>query len=292
MGVVFLVIGEILCYLGQEFFSKLFSITHPDKASDVTPIFNVLFGAVVALATWIYNGFRLNPDWITLLIGVINGAALFMYNFSAIHAAQSGPYTLQSIMSAFGNILIPLLVSIIIWSDRLRLIQGIGIALMLAAFVLYNAHDLHGLKIGFKGFGWFVLVFATNGVYSALNDAQQRIEAGGYRTDMIIISFLTTAVISAVSLIISRNPNVRSAAKMPPRAMLFAVAASVSAAAAINLLMTALNYVPSYLLYPIGSGSLLILNTLLGRIVLKEKIQPLQYIGITAATIAIILTNL
>ena len=275
MGVVFLVIGEILCYLGQEFFSKLFSITHPGKASDVTPIFNVLFGAVVALATWIYNGFRLKPDWITLLIGVINGAALFMYNFSAIHAAQSGPYTLQSIMSAFGNILIPLLVSIIIWSDRLRLIQGIGITLMLAAFVLYNAHDLHGLKIGFKGFGWFVLVFATNGVYSALNDAQQRIEAGGYRTDMIIISFLTTAVISAVSLIISRNPNVRSAAKMPPRAMLFAVAASVSAAAAINLLMTALNYVPSYLLYPIGSGSLLILNTLLGRIVLKEKIQPL-----------------
>ena len=56
--------------------------------------------------------------------------------------------------------------------------------------------------------------------------------------------------------------------------------------------MTALNYVPSYLLYPIGSGSLLILNTLLGRIVLKEKIQPLQYIGIAAATIAIILTNL
>lgn len=292
MGVVFLVIGEILCYLGQEFFSKLFSITYPGKASDVTPIFNVLFGAVVALATWIYNGFRLNPDWITLLIGVINGAALFMYNFSAIHAAQSGPYTLQSIMSAFGNILIPLLVSIIIWSDRLRLIQGIGIALMLATFVLYNAHDLHGLKIGFKGFGWFVLVFAANGVYSALNDAQQRIEAGEHRTDMIIISFLTTAVISAVSLIISRNPNVRSAAKMPPRAMLFAVAASVSAAAAINLLMTALNYVPSYLLYPIGSGSLLILNTLLGRIVLKEKIQPLQYIGIAAATIAIILTNL
>ena len=72
MGVVFLVIGEILCYLGQEFFSKLFSITHPGKASDVTPIFNVLFGAVVALATWIYNGFRLNPDWITLLIGIIN----------------------------------------------------------------------------------------------------------------------------------------------------------------------------------------------------------------------------
>ena len=45
--VIILVIGEILCYLGQEFFSKLFSITHPGRASDVTPVFNVLFGAVV-----------------------------------------------------------------------------------------------------------------------------------------------------------------------------------------------------------------------------------------------------
>ena len=290
--VIVLVIGEILCYLGQEFFSKLFSITHPGRASDVTPVFNVLFGAVVALATWVYNGLRLSPDWITLLIGIINGAALFMYNFSAIHAAQSGPYTLQSIMSAFGNILIPLLASVVIWNDRLRLIQGIGIALMLAAFVLYNAQGLRGLKIGFKGFGWFLLVFVTNGVYSALNDAQQRIELGGYRTDMIIISFLTTAVISAISLALSRSPGVRSAVKMPPRAMLYAVAASVSAAAAINLLMTALNYVPSYLLYPIGSGALLILNTLLGCVVLRERIKPVQYAGIAVATLAIVFTNL
>lgn len=142
--VIILVIGEILCYLGQEFFGKLFSITHPGRASDVTPVFNVLFGAVVALATWVYNGFRLSPDWITLLIGIINGAALFMYNFSAIHAAQSGPYTFQSIMSAFGNILIPLLALVVIWNDRLRLIQGISIALMLAAFVLSTRRGCAG----------------------------------------------------------------------------------------------------------------------------------------------------
>ena len=68
--VIILVIGEILCYLGQEFFSKLFSITHPGRASDVTPVFNVLFGAVVALATWVYNGLRLSPDCIPAAFGV------------------------------------------------------------------------------------------------------------------------------------------------------------------------------------------------------------------------------
>ena len=79
---------------------------------------------------------------------------------------------------------------------------------------------------------------------------------------------------------------------MPPRAMLYAVAASVSAAAAINLLMTALNYVPSYLLYPIGSGALLILNTLLGCVALRERIKPVQYAGIAVAMLAIVFTNL
>ena len=57
-------------------------------------------------------------------------------------------------------------------------------------------------------------------------------------------------------------------------------------------LLAALHYVPSYLLYPIGSGTLLVLNTVLSRIVLKEKILRLQYIGLAVAVMAIVLTNM
>ena len=147
MTVAALVVGEILFYTGQGFFAKLFSISHPGRASDATPGFNMLYGLVVALGTWLFTGFQLRPDAFTLTIGCANGIALFFYNFSAIHAAQSGPYTLQSLMSSFGNILIPMAFSICLWGDRLKGLQIIGIVLMLAAFLLYNAQGLRNISL-------------------------------------------------------------------------------------------------------------------------------------------------
>ena len=291
MTVAALVVGEILFYTGQGFFAKLFSISHPGRASDATPGFNMLYGLVVALGTWLFTGFQLRPDAFTMTIGCANGIALFFYNFSAIHAAQSGPYTLQSLMSSFGNILIPMAFSICLWGDRLKGLQIIGIVLMLAAFLLYNAQGLRNISLRQKGFVWFWMVFLLNGVYSALNDAQQRMEAGAHRQDMIIISFLTAALFSIAYLLLPRNAGARRALHMPGRALTHALLCSICAAAAINTLMAALRYVPSSLLYPMGSGSLLITSTILSHLVLREKLGCMQIMGIIAAIIGVVLTN-
>ena len=292
LAVAVLVAGEILFYTGQGFFSKLFSLSHPGKASDATPGFNMIYGLVVGLGTWVFTGFRLRPDALTLVIGSINGVSLFFYNFSAIHAAQSGPYSLQSLMSSFGNILIPMILSFSIWGDRLNGLQLTGIAFMMGAFVLFNSAGLKSLKTGQKGFIWFVMVFIMNGVYSSFNDAQQRLEAGAHRQDMIIITFLTAALFSIAYLLLPRNAGARIALRMPRRAFIYAILSSVCAAAAINTLMAALYYVPSSLLYPMGAGSLLITSTLLSRFVLHEKLRRIQVLGITAAVIGVVLTNI
>ena len=289
--VVALVVGEIAFYTGQGFFSKLFSISHPGKASDATPGFNMIYGLITALGTWIFAGFRLKPDTFTLIIGCFNGIALFFYNFSAIHAAQSGPYTLQSLMSSFGNILIPLIFALSIWGDRLKGSQIIGIVFMLAAFLLYNAQGLKNLKLTQRGFIWFLLVFLMNGVYSSLNDAQQRMEAGTHRQDMIIVTFFTAAILSVIYLLLPRNKGARQALQIPGQTMIYAILSSICAAAAINTLMAALHHVPSSLLYPMGAGSLLITSTLLSCLVLREKLMRMQIIGIVAAIIGVILTN-
>ena len=292
IAVATLVVGEILFYTGQGFFAKLFSLTHPARASDATPGFNMIYGLLVALGTWIFTGFRLKPDTLTLVIGSVNGIALFFYNYSAIHAAQSGPYTLQSLMSGFGNILIPMAIFVFLWGDRLNAIQLTGIGLMLGAFVLFNSEGLKRLKIRQNGFFWFLMVFVMNGVYSALNDVQQRMEAGAHRQDMIIISFLTAGLFSIAYLLLPRNTDARIALRMPSRAYLYAFLSSICAAAAINTLMAALRYVPSSLLYPMGSGSLLITGAVLSRLVLHEKLSRIQVLGITIAVIGVVLTNI
>ena len=287
-----LTVSAILLYTGQGFFNKLFSISHPGRPVDVTPAFNILYGGFVAAGTLIYSGFSLRPDWISLALGLINGAALFFYNESSIHAAQSGPYTLQSMMISFGGILPPMAVSLTVWGDRLTWVQALGIALMLAAFALYNFQGGKEKKQRIKGLFWFFMVFAANGVFTILTDAHQRLETGAHRNDFIFITFITAALISALSLLLSKNQGARQAFRMPGKALAFALLSSLCATVAIHVQLVALNHVPSSLLYPIENGGLLVAHTLLSVAILKEKPRPVQYLGIAAAVAGLVLTNL
>ena len=290
--VILLIAAGIILYTGQGFFNKLFSVSHPADASQASPVFCVIYGAVVALSTFIFSGLRIAPDGLTLLFGVVNGFALFFYNYSAIHAAKSGPYTLQSMMSSFGNILIPLMVSLFAWGEQISLVKGSGIVCMMLAFFVYNGGKINRSDIASSGFIWFVMVFLANGVYSLLNAAQQRYEAGAFRSDMIIITFLTAAVISGIYIMIPGNRTAVRAFHMPVKAAVFAIASSLCAAAAINMLMLTLSYVPAAILYPIEAGGILIASTLLSRAVLGETICLHKCIGIAAAVAGLVFTNI
>lgn len=290
--VVILIVSGILFYTGQGFFNKLYSLTHPGKAAAAAKMFNIIYGMTVAIATLLYNRIRLSPDAFTLLIGAVNGFALFFYNYSAIHAAQSGPYTLQSMMSSFGNIIIPLAVSLTVWNDRLSILSWLGVGCMLLAFLLYNANGLGDKRVYSNKYIWFLPVFLMNGIYSTINAAHARIEGGGHHNDFIIITFLTAATISAANLLISRDNETRRAFHMPARALVFALTSSICAAAAINMLMLTLHFVPSSILYPIESGGILILSAILSRLILKERLTLLQIVGIGVAVLGLVLTNL
>ena len=289
---ILLIAAGIVFYTGQGFFNKLFSVSHPADASMVSPVFNVIYGLVVAVGTFVFSGSRFEPDGSTLLFGAANGVTLFLYNYSAIHAAKSGPYTLQSMVSSFGNILIPLIWSLFVWGERISAVKSAGIGCMMLALYLYNGGKISRSGIMRGGSVWFVMVFLANGVYSLLNAAQQRYEAGAFRTDMIIMTFLTTAVLSGACLLFPGNKADVRAFRMPVKAAAFAAASSVCAAAAINTLMMTLALVPAAILYPIEAGGILIAGTLLSRAVLGETIDRHKCLGIAAAAAGLVLTNI
>ena len=291
-AVVTLVICSIVAYTGQGFFNKLFSVSHPSDPAAAAPAFNVIYGATVAIVTFCYNGLRLHPDVLTLCIGIANGAALFFYNHSAIHAARTGPYALQSMITSFGTIIPSLVVAVVIWGDAPGILAWLGIACMLAAFVLCNLTGLREKTLNRKGLFWLLMVFLTNGVYSILTDAQTRLESGAHRNDMIVVTYLTAALISFAYLLVFCSAESRRAFSMPARPFVFSLVSSLCAAVAVNMLMLTLRYVPSSILYPVESGGILILSAVLSRIVLKERLNPLQIAGISVAVVGLVLTNL
>ena len=289
--VVLMTVVCIACYTGQTFFNKLFSMHYKGPEAAATPVYAVLYGALVSAVTLALVRFQLNPSGETVLLGCINGVVLFLYNLGMIRASRTGPYAFQSIVMLFGSIVVCLLFSAAYWGDRLTFSQMAGIAVMLIAFVVLNGGgiDFRGVKKGY--FFWVISLFFTNGIYGVLMDAQQRLYVQE-RNEMIIVTFFSSSVVSLLYLLISQRERSLQAFQMGGAAWGFAAGSGLCAALAVYMLMALLTYIPSYILYTVCNGSILVLSAILCRIVLKEHMTKLTVAGILLSAISIILLSI
>ena len=289
--VVLMTMVCIACYTGQTFFNKLFSMHYKGPEAAATPVYAVLYGALVSAVTLALVRFQLNPSRETVLLGCINGVVLFLYNLGMIRASRTGPYAFKSIVMLFGSIVVCLLFSAAYWGDRLTFSQMAGIAVMLIAFVVLNGGgiDFRGVKKGY--FFWVISLFFTNGIYGVLMDAQQRLYVQE-RNEMIIVTFFSSSVVSLLYLLISQRERSLQAFQMGRAAWGFAAGSGLCAALAVYMLMALLTYIPSYILYTVCNGSILVLSAILCRIVLKEHMTKLTVAGILLSAISIILLSI
>lgn len=291
MGVeaALLLVFMVLCYTLQGSLSKVFSMHYTGPALAATPVYASVSGAVCALATLWNAGFSYAPGTQTIAFGLANGLVLFLYNVAAVNAARTGPYSLQSLMATLGNILLPLLASVLLWKEQLGVMHYAGIAVMLAASALFNLKGLHmqGAKKGYRG--WITMLLLANGLFGILMASQQRAMAYTQRTEMIITTYLTSAVISAGFLLFTQKARALHAYRMGRTSGLALLVGSAAVATAVNLMMRALQLIPTPVLYTINNGGVLVFAVVLGTVIWKEKFTGNKAIGLVLAMAAFVL---
>lgn len=283
-----------LCYVFQGLFGKLFSASYEGESTDATAVFSTLFGGFVGVSVLaVALGFRLNASPVTWMLGVLNGAVLFVYNLAIINAALTGPFGFQSIFRLFGAVVVPVLYSLIFWGEALSGLCWLGIVLMLVSFVLINADGM-ALRDVKKGYLiWVAVLFITNGIYSVIMAEQQRMAANMENNQMIVITFLSTALISLVSLAIRRKGTTLRAFSMNKKAWGSALGAGVVAALAVVQLMILLGRVEQIsVFYTIENGMILVLTVVFSAILFREKISRKAAMGIALSVVSLALLSL
>lgn len=112
------------------------------------------------------------------------------------------------------------------------------------------------------------------------------------RNEMIVATFLSSAVVSLAYLFAVQGRQTPAAFRMGKAAWGYAVGSSLSAALAVYLLMMLLTQVPSYILYTVINGSLLVLSALLTAVVLRERMTKVTVAGILLSVLSIVLLSL
>jgi len=293
-----LVFAMIMLYTCQSGFCSMYGKFYPGDKSRSSQIYSIFYGLIVGIVTIIIAGFRFSPSPVTLLLGAVNGIVLVAYNTFLLQAAAKGPYSIVMIFNLSGGVLLPLFYSVLVDGDSLSVWQLLAIAVMVVSFVLINMEP-KSEKGGEKVSRVFILLCAllgiANGVYGILMNCQQKAAEklsiapeGLERTEMIIVTFAVSAVAAFILLLINSKGKCLPDFRQTPKSALFMVLASVSAAAAVNMMMYALSLINVAVLFTLDNGGVLLVSVLWSVIFYKEKLNPIKIVGLILAAASLV----
>ncbi|MBQ2273018.1 MAG: EamA family transporter [Clostridia bacterium] len=280
-----------LLYTFQSLFAKLYSDHYTGDAKFSSPVFSVVYGFVVALITLALNGFSYHPSPATFWMGFANGLILLIYNVALIEGSRRGSYSYLMICNMTGGLVLPMVVFSIAGFEQLTFIRWIGFALTLLSFVLLNLKK--GEDKPKKYFYALIILLAlVNGTYGILLSVQSRIMSGAERAEMLVTTFLFAGIFSLLYLLLISRRRFTSAFRMPLKAWMFSLGSCVSAMLAVNLLMFFYSYMSITVVNATNQCSVLALSALGSTILFKERLRPLQIVGIGTCLAATALLNL
>jgi multidrug transporter EmrE-like cation transporter len=246
---------------------------------------NYIFAALAAGIWVIHKGeFGLgNATWIT---GALCGVAyVISYLFLMSTVKSRGLSVSWSVVRL--SVIIPVLFSIFYWKEEPSVYQIVGIVSVCLSLPLLSIQPDNGgnNRIISRISPMIIALFFTTGGSGLTAKAFNELSPAGQRQMYLLFLFSTTAVVS-VSILAVR--------KCLPRIsdIPFGVALGVSNLLAGHFLLLSLNALPGMLVFPVSGSMGIVLTTLAGVAIWREKLRRLTLLGIIAAAIAVILINL
>ncbi|MBR6603049.1 MAG: EamA family transporter [Clostridia bacterium] len=218
-----------------------------------------------------------------LIFGIIYGTVQAMFLFFKMKAMSTGPVSVTSVVSNCSMVLTTLM-GIIIFSEKVTLLQIAGSALiLLSVFLCVDPKSDMKMTLKWKIYCVFFFVFAAAvGIIFKLFSAY---EASG--ANMMSVAAISMVIcLSLLSFAIEKKPK-------PKRIhILFAVLCGILSCFYNRINVFLSGALPSVVFFPIFNGSIVLFSSISGALIFKEQLSKKQYFGILTGILAIIILAL
>lgn len=219
------------------------------------------------------------------LIGVIGGA-IYGVGFLTLLGPMAGRGV--SIVSAILglSVLVPVVLSLVVWQESLLPVQAVGAVLALAALPLLGmGKGTGGTRLTLRMALLMVALFLINGGAMAVQKWFHTTGLTQQRPVFLLYLFGSACLVLTVAWLTRRQP-------FTVKSVGWGAALGCSNMMAALTLLTALDYLPGLVVFPVVQVGILILSTLFAAVVWREKPGRLGMVGIGIACVAVTLLNL
>ena len=172
--------------------------------------------------------------------------------------------------------------SILIFKEHPEIAQILGIILCLAAVILINfekEQTIIQFKLG------LLLIWLVSGICEGMSKFQEELGNPELSAHFLLYTF-GTALILCFGLIVFKK------AKVGLKDIVFGILLGVPNYFAAKFLLKSLESVPAVIAFPTYSVGAIVIITLAGVLVFKEKLSRKQVIGIAGILLALVLLNI
>lgn len=250
-----LIIIAVLMFGFQFFLNNDFE---KKNGSGFAPSMIFIFGSsLVGLPVlWAINGFKLEFTWFTLFMSIVTALNMMACIFCSLKALARINLSLYSIFSMLGGMLLPFFAGILFYEEKLTL--GKILCFIIVTLALFLTFQKGQSK---KGFIYYAGIFVFNGMSGVLSKIFQestfeKTSAAGYS----VLSAAMAVLIAGVIILC----NIKKM-KLPKKNSYFSLAGyGLLNKVANYLLLIALAHVPASTQYPMVTGGVMIVSTVLG----------------------------
>ena len=238
---------------------------------------------LAVMHTLISGHIRLSGDGIplTAALGGIAGILLLAgFVFLQMNVKING-VVLSGVFAKLG-VLVPTVISILIFRERPKIMQIIGFALAILAIVLINSERSEkkaGSKIA------LILLLLSNGLADSMSKIYEEVGKADLQEIYLLISFFAAFVLCVILLLCKKQ-----GVTLPDVG--FGLLLGVPNYYSARFLIKALGTVPAVVAYPTYSVATIVVITAAGLLFFHEKLTKRQIIGMAVIAAALVLLNL
>ncbi len=228
------------------------------------------------------NPFPKSPYiWQTVMLGVFNGL-LYLASFVVFqYNVKKNGVVLSSVFMKLG-LLVPLVMSIVLFSEVPTWIQITGFAISVTAIVLINLKPIEREK---SGAVYLILLLLLGGSADAMSKVFEEIGEAAESSRFLFYTF-ASALVFCIALLLFKKQ------KVGKNEIVYGILIGIPNFFSAKFLLHALSSVPAVVAYPTFSVATILVVSLVGVTAFKEKLSKLQWIAVGAILLALALLNI
>ncbi len=233
-----------------------------------------------------YAGFNILPFGeagfgVTAILGILSGV-LFLVSFMLLQSnTRKNGIVLSSIFMKLG-LLVPMVLSVVAFKEMPTGIQVAGFLIAVAAIIIINIKK----DAERKGFGVGLLfLLIMGGSADAMSKVFERLGTGALSNQFFFYTFAVALVLCVALVFIKKErPGIKE--------VFYGAIIGVPNFFSSKFLLGALNSLPAVIVYPTFSVATMLIVTLTGAFVFKEKLSKLQWTALVMIISALIMLNI